>query len=42
VGVKLSYAEREHGLGMFESRVLRKVFGHKRDEVTEEWRILHN
>ena len=27
---------------MFESRVLRKVFGPKRDEVTGEWRKLHN
>jgi hypothetical protein len=27
---------------VFESRVLRKIFGPKRDEVTEEWRKLHN
>ena len=27
---------------MFENRVLRRVFGFKRDEVTEEWRKLHN
>jgi hypothetical protein len=27
---------------VFESRVLRKVFGPKRDEVTGEWRKLHN
>ena len=27
---------------MFENRVLRRVFGPKRDEVTEEWRKLHN
>ena len=27
---------------MFENRVLRSVFGHKRDEVTGEWRKLHN
>jgi hypothetical protein len=26
----------EHKLRVFESRVLRKVFGPKRDEVTEE------
>jgi hypothetical protein len=25
-----------------ENRVLRKVFGPKRDEVTGEWRKLHN
>ena len=27
---------------MFENRVLRRVFGTKRDEVTGEWGILHN
>jgi hypothetical protein len=27
---------------MFENRVLRKVFGPKRDEVTGEWTKLHN
>ena len=27
---------------MFENRVLRRVSGHKRDEVTGEWRKLHN
>ena len=27
---------------LFENRVLRKVFGPKRDEVIEEWRKLHN
>ena len=27
---------------MFEKRVLRRVFGSKRDEVTEERRKLHN
>ena len=27
---------------MFENRVLRRVFGPKRDEVTEEERKLHN
>jgi hypothetical protein len=25
-----------------ESRVLRRIFGPIRDEVTEEWRMLHN
>jgi len=29
-------------LRMFEKRVLRKIFGLKRDEVTKEWRKLHN
>ena len=27
---------------MFENRVLRRVFGPKRDKVTGEWRKLHN
>ena len=27
---------------MFENRVLRRVFGAKKDEVTGEWRKLHN
>ena len=27
---------------MFENRVLRRVFGPKRDEITGEWRKLHN
>jgi hypothetical protein len=27
---------------VFENRVLRRIFGLKRDEVTGEWRILHN
>jgi len=32
----------ERRLRLFENRVLRKVFGPKRDEVTGEWRKLHN
>jgi hypothetical protein len=32
----------EHGLRVFENRVLRTIFGPKRDEVTGEWRRLHN
>jgi len=27
---------------VFENRVLRRIFGGKRDEVTGEWRELHN
>ena len=27
---------------MFENRVLRRIFASKRDDVTREWRILHN
>jgi hypothetical protein len=29
-------------LWVFKNRVLRKIFGPKRDEVTREWRRLHN
>jgi hypothetical protein len=29
-------------LTVFENRVLRRIFGPKRDEVTGEWRKLHN
>ena len=32
----------EHRLRVFENRVLRRIFGPKRDGVTEEWRKLHN
>ena len=32
----------ERRLRVFENRVLRRVFGHKRDEITREWRKLHN
>jgi hypothetical protein len=32
----------EHRLRVFEDRVLRRIFGPKRDEVTGEWRELHN
>ena len=32
----------ERRLRVFENRVLRRIFGRKRDEVTGEWRKLHN
>jgi hypothetical protein len=32
----------EHRLRVFENRVLRRVFGPKKDEVMGEWRKLHN
>jgi hypothetical protein len=32
----------EHRLRVFEKRVLRRIFGCKRDGVMEEWRRLHN
>ena len=37
----LAFREK-NGLRMFEIRVLRKVFGLKRYEVTRDWRRLHN
>ena len=32
----------ERRLRMFENRVLGRIFRHRRDEVTGEWRKLHN
>jgi hypothetical protein len=32
----------EHRLRVFENRVLRRIFGLRRDEVTGEWRKLYN
>ena len=32
----------ERRLRMSEKRVLRRIFGSKRDEVTGEWRKIHN
>jgi hypothetical protein len=29
-------------LRVFENKVLRRIFGPKRDEVTRDWRKLHN
>jgi hypothetical protein len=34
--------KEEHRLRVFEKRVLRRIFRPKRDEVTEDWRKLHN
>jgi hypothetical protein len=33
---------QEHRLRVFENRVLRRICGPKKDEVTGEWRELHN
>jgi hypothetical protein len=42
-GETLSPTLREyHRLRVFDSRVLRRIFGPKRDEVTRDWRKLHN
>jgi hypothetical protein len=32
----------EHRLRVFENRVLRRMFGPKRNEMMGEWRKLHN
>jgi hypothetical protein len=32
----------EHRLSVFENKVLRRIFGPKRDEVKGKWRKLHN
>ena len=32
----------ERRLRVFENRVLRRIFGTRRDEVTGDWRRLHN
>jgi hypothetical protein len=42
MGVELiSDIKGEHGLRVFENRVLTRIFGPKRDEVTRNWRKLH-
>ena len=38
-----SLKRREKGrVRVFENKVLRRIFGPKKEEVTEEWRKLHN
>jgi len=38
-----SFTEREkHRLRVFKNTILRNIFGPKTDEVTGEWRKLHN
>jgi hypothetical protein len=34
--------KEERRIRVFQNRVLRRIFGPKRDEVTGEWRKLHN
>jgi hypothetical protein len=34
--------KEESRLRVFENRVLRRIFGPKRDEIRAEWRRLHN
>ena len=40
--VNISCAGGEEADGVFENMVLRRIFGLRRDEVTGEWRRLHN
>jgi hypothetical protein len=44
MGVKLwsLTLREEHGLRVFENRVLRRIFGPKRNEVIGGWTKLHN
>ncbi|KAJ4428093.1 hypothetical protein ANN_24107 [Periplaneta americana] len=42
VGLRKPCLREEHRLRVFENKVLRKIFGAERDEVTGEWRKLHN
>jgi hypothetical protein len=43
MGVNLvSDIREEHRLKMFQNRVLRRIFGPRRDKVTGKWRKLHN
>jgi hypothetical protein len=39
--MRYSISRDECRLRVFENRVLRRIFGPKRDEVTREWRRLH-
>jgi hypothetical protein len=41
-GTWLLTLREECRLWVFENRVLTRIFGPKRDEVTVEWRRLHN
>jgi hypothetical protein len=44
MGAKLGLLtlREEHRLRVFENRVLRRIFEQKRDEVTGDWRKLHD
>jgi hypothetical protein len=33
---------KERRLRVVENRMLRRIFGHKKDKVTGKWRKLHN
>jgi hypothetical protein len=38
----MTYGDVKHRLRVSENRVLRRIFGPKRDEVAGEWKIFHN
>jgi hypothetical protein len=38
----ISALGEEYRLRVFENKLLKRIFGPKRDEVTGEWRKLHN
>jgi len=40
--ILVTHIEGERRLGLFENRVLRRIFGSKTDEVTGEWKRIHN
>jgi hypothetical protein len=42
MAVKLISHWGKNRLKVFENKVLRKIFGPKRDEVTKEWRNFHS
>jgi hypothetical protein len=43
MGVKLGlHTKEENRLRVFENRILRRIFGPKRDEVTGDWREFHS
>jgi hypothetical protein len=41
VKIRFFLVSGDHSLRVFGNRVLRKMFGPKREEVTGEWRTLH-
>jgi hypothetical protein len=41
-GTQYLTLREQHRLRVFENRVLKRIYGRKRDEVTGEWRKLHS
>ena len=40
--VDITGGKKAEGVRMFENMVLRRIFGPRREEITGEWRRLHN